>query len=160
MDSHETSFAQNVCLDPNSSDYSDLEIPENCGIVQVLVDSIRMGYQEGESVQDTSFRCKACKPGFKAGTDQYLRITSCTQISNCDAVSFYGCKQCATGYMFGYSNDYLVIDYGVCLSQTQTPNCFAGIESAGKFYCRICGPGYKVNLDGQCDPVEVSNCAT
>ncbi len=72
----------------------------------------------------------------------------CEPITNCSEVSFAGCKLCADGYMHGYSNDYLKVDYGYCYATETAPNCFAGIESLNKYYCRVCVAGYFVNLDG------------
>ena len=60
--------------------------------------------------------------------------------------------------MFNYDVDFLRIDYTKCIDGTNLPNCHAGVESLGKFYCRECDSGYIVNNDGKCDRVHLENC--
>lgn len=138
---------QTFCRTPAA----ELALPANCAVAMVVPEL---------NFTSSGVSCKACAPGYRPVITPAGSMSSCTLIENCLRGEFNGCSQCLPGYAFSFSPKTGVLDTSYCFA-SPVANCLAGLFSVvGPFQCQLCGPGYYLDADFSCSPVEDAACLT
>lgn len=143
-------------------------MPANCAIVIVVSELRNKGYVNGQSEDNSAFKCVSCKAGFKPEYENKKFISNCIEIPNCAEKDFNQCRKCNDGYVFYYSMNHRAVFYTECNRaqnldadgnpSNEVTNCFAGIPTDTRFYCKQCLPGYYLTNDGYCDKLTIPYC--